>query len=80
MSGPILESQSVHVIFQKKGKIFGNLWKTYKIGKYFEKGQPHACDYRMHKTARICHLLVFEHGFVQIRFRSFEFFTQYLFY
>ena len=25
----------------------------YKILKYFEKGQPHACDYRMHEAARI---------------------------
>ena len=28
--------------------------KMYKIRKYFEKWQPHACDYRMHETARIC--------------------------
>ena len=26
----------------------------YKIWKYLEKGQPHACDYRMHETGRIC--------------------------
>ena len=26
----------------------------YKIRKYFEKGQPHACDNRMHETARRC--------------------------
>ena len=26
----------------------------YKIWKYFEKGHPHACDYRMHETARTC--------------------------
>ena len=26
----------------------------YKIWKYFEKGQPHVSDYRMHETARIC--------------------------
>ena len=25
----------------------------YKILKYFEKRQPHACDYRMHEAARI---------------------------
>ena len=26
----------------------------YNILTYFEKGQPHVCDYRTHKTARIC--------------------------
>ena len=26
----------------------------YKIRKYFEKGQPHACNYCKHETARIC--------------------------
>ena len=25
-----------------------------KSWKYFEKGQPHACDYHTHETARIC--------------------------
>ena len=31
------------------------IWaKMYKIRKYFEKGQPHACDNRMHGTARRC--------------------------
>ena len=30
------------------------IWaKLFKIWKYFEKGQPHACDHRMHETARI---------------------------
>ena len=38
----------------KKGKIFENLAKMYKIWKYFENGQPRACDYRMHETASIC--------------------------
>ena len=26
----------------------------YKIWKYWEKGQPHVCDYRKHEAARIC--------------------------
>ena len=30
------------------------LAKMYKIWKYFGKGQPHACEYCMHETARIC--------------------------
>ena len=30
------------------------LYSPLTIVKYFEKGQPHACDYCMHKTARIC--------------------------
>ena len=48
----------MHAIFQKKGKKrakYLKIWaKMYKIWKYFEKGQPHACDYHMHETARIC--------------------------
>ena len=43
---------------QKKGQNktkYLKIWaKMYKIWKYFEKGQPHVCDYRMHETARIC--------------------------
>ena len=60
-AGPILESKGMRAIFQKKGKKMAKrakylkIWaKMYKIWKYFEKGQPHACDYRMHETARIC--------------------------
>ena len=34
-----------------KGKIFENLGKNVQN---FEKGQPHACNYRMYETARIC--------------------------
>ena len=39
---------------QKRAKYLKIWAKTYKIWKCFEKGQPHACDYRMHETARIC--------------------------
>ena len=60
-SGPILESKGMHAIFQKNGKKGENrakylkIWaKMYHIWKYFEKGQLHACDYRMHETAGIC--------------------------
>ena len=43
-SGPILESEGMRAIFQKKGK-FVKLWaKMYKNRKYFEKGQVIACD------------------------------------
>ena len=44
---------------QKRPKYL-KLWaKMYKIiWKYFEKGQPYACDYHMHETARICPVLV----------------------
>ena len=34
--------------------MFENLDKNVKNWKYYEKGQPHACDYRMDETARIC--------------------------
>ena len=54
-SVPILESKGMHAIFQEKGKKgqkrakYFNIWANiYKIWKYFEKGQPHACDYCMH--------------------------------
>ena len=30
------------------------LYSPQTIVKYFEKGQPHACNYCMHKTAKIC--------------------------
>ena len=57
-TGPILESKGMRAIFQKKGKKGAKYWKTwarmYKIWKYLEKGQPHACNYRTHETARIC--------------------------
>ena len=50
----------MRAIFQKKGKkgqkrakYFKTWAKMYKI-LYFEKGQPHACDYCMHKAATIC--------------------------
>ena len=39
---------------QKQGKIFKNFGKNVQIWKNFQKGQPHACDYRMRETARIC--------------------------
>ena len=56
--GPILESNGICAIFQKKGKQGQNIWKFGQKCKKFEnilkKGQPHACDYRMHETARIC--------------------------
>ena len=60
--GPILESKGMRASFQKKGKKKGKKWqniwkfwqKMYKIWSYFEKGQPRACDYRTHETARIC--------------------------
>ena len=64
LAGPILESKGIRAIFQKKDKKGQNIWKfgqkctkftkMYKIWKYFEKGQPGACDYRTHETARIC--------------------------
>ena len=48
-------------IFQKKNKKgqkrakYLKIWaKVYKIWKYFEKGYPHAHDYYMHETARMC--------------------------
>ena len=60
-TGSIVESKGMHAIFQKKGKKeqkrakYLKIWaKKYKIWKYFEKGKPHACDYHMHETARIC--------------------------
>ena len=57
-SGLILESKGMRAIFQKKGPKRVKYWKISakmcKMWKYFEKGQPHACDYRTHKTARIC--------------------------
>ena len=59
-AGPILESKGMRAIFHEKGKKgqkrakYLKIWaKMYKIWKYFEKGQPHACDYRMHEAARI---------------------------
>ena len=43
---------------QKKGKNVATYLNIWKKGKKFEnilkKGQPHACDYHMHETARIC--------------------------
>ena len=61
LAGPVLESNGMCAIFQKKGKKgqkranYFKIWaKMYKIWKYFEKGHPFACDYRMHETARTC--------------------------
>ena len=55
ISGPILERRGMHAIFQKKRANYLKIWaKMNKTWKYFEKGQPHVCDYRMHETARIC--------------------------
>ena len=34
----------------KKGKISENLSENVENLKYFEKEQPYACDYRIHKT------------------------------
>ena len=60
-AGPILQRNDMRAIFQKKGKKeqkrakYLKIWaKMYKIWIYFEKGQPHACDYRMHEAANIC--------------------------
>ena len=39
--------------FRKRGKIFENLGKNVN-------GQLHACDCRMHQTARICPRLIFK--------------------
>ena len=50
LSGPILESKVMHVIFQKKckkmAKYLKNWAKMYKIRNYFEKGHVIACDNR----------------------------------
>ena len=55
ISGPILESKGMCVIFQKKGKKkakYLKVWaKMYKIWNYFEKGQAIACNYCMQQTA-----------------------------
>ena len=55
MSGPILESKGMCVIFQKKGKKnvkkrakYLKIWaRTLKIWKYFENEHVNACDYTM---------------------------------
>ena len=55
--GLILESKCMCGIFRKRvkrAKYLKYLAKMYKIRKYFEKGQPHACDYHTHETARTC--------------------------
>ena len=56
--GPILESKGICAIFQKKSKQGQNIWqfgqKCQKFENILKKGQPHACNYRMHETARIC--------------------------
>ena len=55
LAGPILESKGIRAIFQKKDKKGQNICKFgQKCAKYFEKGQPRACDYRTHETAGIC--------------------------
>ena len=65
LTGPILESKGMRVIFHKKGQKKGKkrakylkIWaKMYQIWKHFEKGQSHACKYRMHETPGICSVL-----------------------
>ena len=47
MAGPILASKGMHVIYQKKGKIFENLGKIVQHMKYCEKGQVIACNNSM---------------------------------
>ena len=61
LSGPILEIKGMHAIFQKKGqkgqksaKHLKTCTKMYKTRKHFEKGQPHAFNYCMLKTAKTC--------------------------
>ena len=39
LAGPILESNGMGAIFQKKGKIFQNLGEKVQSWKYFQKGQ-----------------------------------------
>ena len=55
-AGSILESKAMHVIFQKKGKKrakYLKIWaKMNKILKYFEKGQPHLCNWNSWKGWR----------------------------
>ena len=60
ISGPILESKNMRAIYQKKGKkgqkraeYFKICAKMCKISIFFEKGQPHVCDYCTDETARI---------------------------
>ena len=62
LSGPILEGKGMRTIFQKKGKKGQNIrqfeqkctmYKA-KFGNILKKGQPQACDYRTHQTARTC--------------------------
>ena len=45
--GLLYKKGQMHAIFQKKVKMSENLAKMYKTWKYFENGQPRACDYRM---------------------------------
>ena len=62
LSGPILKSCGMHVIFKKKGKKclkngkkakYFKIWaKMYKIWKYFEKVQVIACNHHMQWTGR----------------------------
>ena len=56
--GPILGSKGHACDFsekeQKRAKYLKIWAKMYKIWKYFWKGHPHACDYRMHERTRIC--------------------------
>ena len=42
----------------KNNKMFENFGKNIQIWKYFEKGQPHVCDYHMHEAAGICPAMV----------------------
>ena len=43
---PILKSESMRAIFEKKAKYLKIWAKTYKILKYFKNGQVIACDNR----------------------------------
>ena len=49
---PIIESKSVGVIFQKKGKK-KRIKNVKKLGTHFEKGQVITCNYGMQQTAKI---------------------------
>ena len=55
-TGPIPKVRACVQFFtkKKKAKCLKILAKINKIWKYFEKGQPPACDYCMQETARIC--------------------------
>ena len=54
-SGLILDSAGMWFFSkrQKRGQHLKISAKMYKVWKYFEKGQPHVCDYCTHETTRI---------------------------